>query len=255
MAHGSALSTTRSSQESKVRLLQDAKRFTAELERQREELEKMERFPEGSNTEVGKMRRQLLIYHNKIRQAHEQEYQLQFQMECLLGEKDILEKEYNRQPKPAEQEKKAKVLRDGCEELRKEVAQRRMEIKSLKEDMDTKQKNLQREKEALDQKKDTIENLEADLAQLLCVPGQLGKEIDRIKRKKTDVQKKTAELVQKKTAGQEGGAGGGAEGDLAVATATAVGERAAACRRSASAALEGRSSSAASAQCSPRAAA
>ncbi|XP_061107475.1 coiled-coil domain-containing protein 146 isoform X2 [Conger conger] len=156
----------------------------------------MERFPEGSNTEVGKMRRQLLIYHNKIRQAHEQEYQLQFQMECLLGEKDILEKEYNRQPKPAEQEKKAKVLRDGCEELRKEVAQRRMEIKSLKEDMDTKQKNLQREKEALDQKKDTIENLEADLAQLLCVPGQLGKEIDRIKRKKTDVQKKTAELVQ-----------------------------------------------------------
>ncbi|XP_064199499.1 coiled-coil domain-containing protein 146 isoform X2 [Anguilla rostrata] len=188
--------TLKSSQESEIRLLQDAKRFTAELERQQKDLEKMERFPEGSDTEVSKMRRQLLIYHNKIREAEEQEYQLQYQLECLLGEKDILEKEYNTQPKPAEQEKKAKALRDGCEELRKEVAQRRMEIKSLKEDMDTRQKNLQREREALEKKKDTIENLEADLAQLLCVPGQLGKEIDRIKRKKTDVQKKTVELAQ-----------------------------------------------------------
>ncbi|KAJ8382048.1 hypothetical protein SKAU_G00028260 [Synaphobranchus kaupii] len=180
--------TLKSSQESEIHLLQDAKRFTADLERQQKDLEKMERFPEGCDTEVSKMRRQLLIYHNNIREAEEQEYQLQFQMECLLGEKDILEKEYNTQPKPAEQEKKAKALRDGCEELRKEIAQRRNEIKSLKEDMDNRQKNLQREKETLDKKKDTIENLEADLAQLLCVPGQLGKEIDRIKRKKNTVE-------------------------------------------------------------------
>ncbi|KAI1888504.1 hypothetical protein AGOR_G00185840 [Albula goreensis] len=190
------LDTLKSSQESEIRQLQDAKRFTAELEKQQRELEKADRFPEGVNTEVGRMRRQLLIYLNNIREAEEMEYQLQYQMECLKGEKDVLEKEYDSQPKPAEQEKKAKALRDSCEELKKEIAQRRMEIKSLKEDLETIQKNLQREQEGLDKKKDSIEALEADLAQLLCVPGQLGKEIDRIKRKKTDVQKKTAELEQ-----------------------------------------------------------
>ncbi|KAG9339122.1 hypothetical protein JZ751_024153, partial [Albula glossodonta] len=133
-------------EESEIRQLQDAKRFTAELEKQQRELEKADRFPEGVNTEVGRMRRQLLIYLNNIREAEEMEYQLQYQMECLKGEKDVLEKEYDSQPKPA--------------------------------------KNLQREQEGLDKKKDSIEALE------------LGKEIDRIKRKKTDVQKKTAELEQ-----------------------------------------------------------
>lgn len=70
-----------SSQESEIRLLQDAKRLTAELERQQQELEKAERFPEGTETEVGRMRRQLLIYHNNIREADEQQYQLQYQLE------------------------------------------------------------------------------------------------------------------------------------------------------------------------------
>ncbi|KAJ8386940.1 hypothetical protein AAFF_G00165370 [Aldrovandia affinis] len=188
--------TLKSSQESEIRLLQDAKRFAAELERQQQELEKAERFPEGTDTEVGRMRRQLLIYHNNIREADEQEYQLQYQLECLQGEKDVLEKEYNTQPKPVEQEKKAKALRDSCEELRKEIVQRQMEIKSLKEDMDTREKHFQKEQEELKKKNDTIEELEAELTQLLSVPSHLGKEIDRIRRKKTDVQKKTAELEQ-----------------------------------------------------------
>ncbi|KAJ8262059.1 hypothetical protein GJAV_G00161680 [Gymnothorax javanicus] len=114
----------------------------------------------------------------------------------LQGEKDILEKEYNTQPKPADLEKKAKVVRDSCEELRRDIAQRRIEIKNLKEDMDVRQSNLQKEKAALDKKKETIKSLEADLAQLLCVPGQLGKETDRMKRKNADVQTKTSELEQ-----------------------------------------------------------
>ncbi|XP_036373402.1 coiled-coil domain-containing protein 146 [Megalops cyprinoides] len=190
------LDTLKSSQQSEIQLLQEGRRLAVELDRQQRELEKAERFPEGTDTEVGKMRLKLLHFQNSIREAEEKEYQLQFQLECLQGEKDVLQKEYETQPKPVEMEKKAKALKDRCEELRKEIAQRRMETKSLGEDSDMRQKQLEREQRELDDKNQIIHIHEAELAALLSVPGHLGKESDRIKRKRTDVEKKMAELDQ-----------------------------------------------------------
>eukprot|EP00063_Salmo_salar_P036120 XP_014010955.1 PREDICTED: coiled-coil domain-containing protein 146-like [Salmo salar] len=186
--------TLKSSQQSEIQLLQEAKRFRAELERQQKELEKAEQFPEGPDTEVSRMRQQLLKFHNDLRQAEERDYQMNYQLECLTEEKLCLEKEYETQPKPVELEKRAKALKDSSEELRKEVSQRRQEIHSLLEDMEARHKLMTREQRELDHKKDIIVNNQAELAQLLSVPGQLGKEIERINRKKMEVEKSKAAL-------------------------------------------------------------
>ena len=52
-----------------------------ELEKQKGELEKADNFPESSNTEVTKMRQQLLKYNNEYKQAMERQYQLEYQIE------------------------------------------------------------------------------------------------------------------------------------------------------------------------------
>ncbi|KAM6984793.1 coiled-coil domain-containing protein 146 [Aplochiton taeniatus] len=184
--------TLKSSQEVEIRLVGEAKNFRAELERQRVKLEKEEQFPEGPDTEVSRMRQQLLKFHNDLREAEEREYQTQYQLECLQEEKAFQEKEYEMQPKPVELESRAKSLKDSCEDLRKEVAQRRQELKSLMEDMAARQKLMLKEQRELDDKKDFIEIHEAELAQLLSVPGQLAKEIERINRKKIEVEKRRA---------------------------------------------------------------
>ncbi|XP_055772731.1 coiled-coil domain-containing protein 146-like [Salvelinus fontinalis] len=190
----SALRDLAVSQQSEIWLLQEAKRFRAELERQQRDLEEAEQFPEGPDTEVSRMRQQLLKFHNDLRQAEERDYQMNYQLECLTEEKLCLEKEYETQPKPVELEKRAKALKDSSEELRKEVSQRRQEIHSLLEDVEARHKLMTREQRELDHKKDIIVNNQAELAQLLSVPGQLGKEIERINRKKMDVEKSKAAL-------------------------------------------------------------
>ncbi|XP_045075491.1 coiled-coil domain-containing protein 146, partial [Coregonus clupeaformis] len=186
--------TLKSSQQSEIRLLQEAKRFRAELEHQQRELEKAEQFPEGPDTEVSRMRQQLLKFHNDLQEAEERDYQMNYQLECLTEEKLRLEKEYETQPKPVELEKRAKALKDSSEDLRKEAAQRRQEIHSLLEDMEARHKLITREQRELEDKKDITVNNQAELAQLLSVPGQLGKEIERINRKKMEVEKSKAAL-------------------------------------------------------------
>lgn len=70
-----------SSRENETKLLQQAKDCVLELEKQKAELEKADNFPESSNTEVTKMRQQLLKYNNEYKQAQERQYQLEYQIE------------------------------------------------------------------------------------------------------------------------------------------------------------------------------
>ncbi|XP_015208078.2 coiled-coil domain-containing protein 146 [Lepisosteus oculatus] len=186
--------TLKRTQESEIRLLQDAKRFTAQIERQRQDLEQAEQFPEGSDSEVSRMRQQLLKFYNDLKEVEDREDKLHYDLQCLREERAILEKEYETLPKPGELEKKTKALKDSCEELRREIAQRRLEIKALKEDMETKQKQIQREQHELDEKKETVADCENELVQLHSIPGQLGKEIERINHKKMDLEKKKDEM-------------------------------------------------------------
>ncbi|KAK6488012.1 coiled-coil domain-containing protein 146-like [Huso huso] len=188
--------TLKSTQQSEIQMLQDAKHFTAQIERQKQELERADHFPEGFDTEVSKMRQQLLKLQNDLNEAEEIDYNLQYKLESLHEEKKILEREYGKMPKPGELEKKTKALKDNCEELRKEIAQRKLEIEALKEDMEVKQRQIQREQKELDERKDTQEDLKAELVRLQLITVQLGKEIERINRKNMDVQKKKTELEE-----------------------------------------------------------
>ncbi|KAL2102445.1 hypothetical protein ACEWY4_001613 [Coilia grayii] len=170
-------------QDAELRALQECKRLRAEVRVQRVDEEAVE----GPDSEARRLRQQLLTIHNDLRQREETRIHHTHTIECLQEEKKQLEKEYETQPKPVEVEKQCKSLRESCEELRKEISQRRLEARSLTEDVEAHRRLLLKEQRQLAQEKDTIERHEAELAQLLSVPGQLGKEIERISRKKAEV--------------------------------------------------------------------
>ncbi|KAG8577136.1 hypothetical protein GDO81_010074 [Engystomops pustulosus] len=142
--------TLKSIQESEIQLLQDANALSIITCRNTTALKKADQFPEGSNTEVSRMRQQLLKYNNDLNEAEEREYRLQYKLECLREEKRLLEREYERIPKTGELEKKAKLLKETSDELQKENTQRILEIKALKEDLASKEREIQREQTELE---------------------------------------------------------------------------------------------------------
>ncbi|XP_067420622.1 coiled-coil domain-containing protein 146 [Emydura macquarii macquarii] len=187
--------TVISLQESEIQLLQDAKRFSVEIEQQQQALEKADQFPEGFTSEVSRMRQQLLKYQNEYTAIKEREYELQYKLNSLQEDKRLLQKEYERIPKQGETEKKMKVLKENCEELRKETIQRRMEIKALKEDVTSKQRLMLREQKEVEELLEQQDNLKDELVHLHAIPVQLGKEMDKIKRKILDAEKKKKILI------------------------------------------------------------
>ncbi|XP_030411224.1 coiled-coil domain-containing protein 146 isoform X4 [Gopherus evgoodei] len=187
--------TVISLQESEIQLLQDAKRFTVEIEQQQQALEKADQFPEGFTSEVSRMRQQLLKYQNEYTAIKEREYELQYKLNSLQEDKRLLQREYERIPKQGETEKKMKVVKENCEELRKETIQRRMEIKALKEDVTSKQRLMLREQKEVEELLEQQDDLKDELVRLHAIPVQLGKEMDKIKRKTLDAEKKKKILI------------------------------------------------------------
>lgn len=186
--------TLKSIQESEIQLLQDAKRFTYLLEQQQHDLEKADQFPEGSNTEVSRMRQQLLKYNNDLNEAEEREYRLQYKLECLREEKRLLEREYERIPKTGELEKRAKLLKETSDDLQKENTQRILEIKALKEDLALKEREIQREQTELEKMQEQQEIIKDELVQVQYIPEQIGKDIEKIIRKTIETEKKKLKL-------------------------------------------------------------
>lgn len=186
--------TLKSIQESEIQLLQDAKRFTYLLEQQQHDLEKADQFPEGSNTEVSRMRQQLLKYNNDLNEAEEREYRLQYKLECLREEKRLLEREYERIPKTGELEKRAKLLKETSDDLQKENTQRILEIKALKEDLALKDREIQREQTELEKIQEQQEIIKDELVQVQYIPEQIGKDIEKIIRKTIETEKKKLKL-------------------------------------------------------------
>ncbi|OXB61675.1 hypothetical protein ASZ78_016151, partial [Callipepla squamata] len=132
--------TVISLQESEIQLLQEAKQLSVDLEQQQHELEKAEQFPEGPSSEVCRIRQQLLHCQNEYNAIKEREHEIEFRIKCLQEAKRLLEKEYERIPKQGEAEKKIKKMKEDCDELHKEVIQRKAEVNAMKEDILSKQK-------------------------------------------------------------------------------------------------------------------
>ncbi|XP_063783058.1 coiled-coil domain-containing protein 146 isoform X4 [Pseudophryne corroboree] len=188
--------TLKSIQESEIQLLQDAKRFTYQLEQQQHELGKADQFPESSNTEVSRMRQQLLKYNNDLNAAEEREYHLQYKLDCLREEKKLLEREYERIPKVGELEKRSKLLKETSDELQKENTQRILEIKALKEDLASKEREIQREQKEVENKLQQQELKKDELVRIQYIPEQLGKDMEKIHRKIMEVEKKKLKLEE-----------------------------------------------------------
>ncbi|XP_010635245.1 coiled-coil domain-containing protein 146 isoform X2 [Fukomys damarensis] len=182
--------TVMSTQESEVQLLQNAKHFTEQIQQQQLHLQRADGFPEALSTEVSKMREQLLKYQNEYNAAKEREFHNQYRLSSLMEEKSLILKEFEKIPKPGETEKKMKVLRESTEELRKEIIQKKLEIKNLREDLASKQKQLIKEQKELE---DVLEHqvvLKDEVVQHQTIPIQIGKEIEKITRRKVEMERK-----------------------------------------------------------------
>ncbi|XP_054415584.1 coiled-coil domain-containing protein 146 isoform X5 [Pongo abelii] len=114
----------------------------------------------------------------------------------LKEEKIIIVKEFEKIPKPGEMEKKMKILRESTEELRKEIMQKKLEIKNLREDLASKQKQLLKEQKELEELLEHQVTLKDEVAHHQTIPVQIGKEIEKITRKKIEMEKKKIVLEQ-----------------------------------------------------------
>ncbi|XP_057586658.1 coiled-coil domain-containing protein 146 [Hippopotamus amphibius kiboko] len=182
--------TVMSTQESEVQLLQDAKRFTEQIQQQQFHLQQADDFPEAFTTEVSKMREQLLKYQNEYNAVKEREFHNQYRLNSLMEEKSLITKEFEKIPKPGEMEKKMRILRESTEELRKEVMQKKLEIKNLREDLTSKQKQLLKEQKELEELSEYQVTLKDELVHHQSIPVQIGKEIEKTTRKKVEMEKK-----------------------------------------------------------------
>ncbi|XP_065807689.1 coiled-coil domain-containing protein 146 [Labrus bergylta] len=186
----------KSSQDSELKLLGEAKRCRAELERLQAELERAEEqsTSEQPETEVNELRRQLLQAYNELRAAEDREYKTEHKLKCLWEEKQYLERENEIQPKPAELESRTKALQDKSEDLRKEVAQKQLELRSLKEDVEAHGTQILKEQKELEDKMEIIELKEAERVRLISVPDQILKEVKRKNSKREAAMKKMEAL-------------------------------------------------------------
>ncbi|XP_038964017.1 coiled-coil domain-containing protein 146 isoform X4 [Rattus norvegicus] len=186
--------TVVSTQESEVQLLENAKRFTEQIQQQQVRLQEADDFPNVFTTEVSKLREQLLKYQNEYTAVQEREYHTQYRLNSLTEEKSLVLKEFEKIPKPGEIEKKTKLLKESTEELRKEVIQKRLEIKNLREDVVSKQKQLMKEQKELEELMDYQVGLKDDVVHHQSVPVQITKEIEKLTRRKIETEKKNVVL-------------------------------------------------------------
>ncbi|KAM5189558.1 coiled-coil domain-containing protein 146 [Callospermophilus lateralis] len=181
--------TVMSTQESEVQLLQNAKNFTEQIQQQQFHLQQADSFPDAFSTEVSKMREQLLKYQNEYNAVKEREYHNQYRLNSLREEKDLMLKEFEKIPKPGEMEKKMRILRDSTEELRKEIMQKKLEIKNLREDLTFKQKQLVKEQKELEELLEHQVVLKDEVVYHQTVPVQIVKEIEKMARRKVEMEK------------------------------------------------------------------
>nr|XP_006049926.1 coiled-coil domain-containing protein 146 isoform X5 [Bubalus bubalis] len=136
------------------------------------------------------MREQLLKYQNEYNAVKEREFHNQYRLNSLVEEKNLILKEFEKIPKPGEMEKKMRILRESTEELRKEVMQKKLEIKNLREDLTSKQKQSLKEQKELEELLEYQVTLKDEVVHHQSIPVQIGKEIEKTTRKKVEMEKK-----------------------------------------------------------------
>ncbi|XP_064633168.1 coiled-coil domain-containing protein 146-like [Lineus longissimus] len=179
--------TLKSTRDNETQLLQQAKQFSSEMDAQRGELEKADNFPDSSNTEVSKLREQLLKHNNELAQSEERQYQLEYTIECLKEEKKLIDREYSRMPKAGEVEKKIQELQVATNDLKKEIAQRQQEAKNLREDVEIRNRQVANDNKEYEKEVEEMEKLKGELVGVNSLPNQIAKEADKLQRQKNEI--------------------------------------------------------------------
>ncbi|XP_055009918.1 coiled-coil domain-containing protein 146 [Boleophthalmus pectinirostris] len=175
-----------SAQEAEAALLGQAKCSRAELERLQVSVEGTEEpgIAEESNSEVIKLKQEILQVYSDVKAAEDRDYRTQCDLQWLLEERRSLQREIQLQTKPGEIEERSKALQDKTDNLRKELAERQLEIRSLMEDVSNHEMQIAKEQKELEDTKEILELIEAEKAQLINVPDQIFKEMERKHAKK-----------------------------------------------------------------------
>ncbi|NWT09527.1 CC146 protein, partial [Vireo altiloquus] len=181
-------------QESETKLLQEAERLSAELEQR--ELEKAEQFPDEASSEASRIRQQILSCRSEYNVVKGRVYENRLKVECLREEKKLLENEYEKMSKEKKDDK-VKQLKENCDELSKEVIQRKAEIDSIKEAISSKEKLILTDEEEMEKLQEMQTYLKAELVRILGAPKQLAKETEKLNQKKIDAEKENEVLNDK----------------------------------------------------------
>jgi predicted nucleic acid-binding Zn-ribbon protein len=105
---------------------------------------------------------------------------------CLRLEEDknLLEREYARMPKPHELERRIDQLKQQNNELSREITQRQEEINELKRTIYDKAAEMDHKKKEYRDLLESVENHKNDYVQANLQPHQIAKEIDKISTEK-----------------------------------------------------------------------
>ncbi|NWW37716.1 CC146 protein, partial [Panurus biarmicus] len=179
-------------QESESQLLQEAERLSAELEQQYE-LEKAEQLPKEASSEASQIRLQLLSSRGEYTAVKERVYENRLKIERLQNVKGKIQLIWSF-PSFLKKDNKITQLKENCDELRKEVIQRKAEIDSIKEAVSSKEKLILTDEEEMEKLQEMQTYLKAELVRILGVPKQLAKETEKLIQKKIDAEKKNEDL-------------------------------------------------------------
>lgn len=184
-----ALSETRNNV---IKLNEEHTFNTSNMHRITEQLEKANKYPKNivMETEASKLRETLLRYKNRHAEVEERLYHLEFKIECMKDEREILEKNASRLPKEEELEEKAKDMQKSQEEMKKEIFRKRQELKQLQEDHSNTYRLYKRDEHEFEKVNTEISFFKNEYLEISVLPNQVAKEAEKLTRKKNEVQQK-----------------------------------------------------------------
>ncbi|XP_065829592.1 coiled-coil domain-containing protein 146-like [Oscarella lobularis] len=192
------------SRDNETTLIHKAKMFTQEVAQQESVLEKADKFTEGDQTDVTKLRQELLTRVNELAQSEERHEKLLYDLYLLEEDKNEMQREYDRTVKPEDLEKQLKDLNKATEDLKSEIAQRTQEAKQLGEDI----RNRQRHSELIaHEANDGVfkqAGLKDDLVKESSVVGTTSKQLDSLRKALKEMDQKKQQLadLSKQLAGE-----------------------------------------------------
>uniref|UniRef100_A0A8C4NCJ3 Coiled-coil domain containing 146 n=1 Tax=Eptatretus burgeri TaxID=7764 RepID=A0A8C4NCJ3_EPTBU len=165
-------------QEKEQEALLRAKQSMAQLEHLRGQLQDSECIPDDPMTERGHLRQVLLDHYNELAKTSQRHEHLLYTLESLQDEKQLVEKEYKKLPKPTEREKQNLVLSEGCEVLKSEVAQRKEEVCILHEELKAQYDEQHKLDLQLEEQQQMENQLKERLATLILQPLQIQNDLE-----------------------------------------------------------------------------